>query len=145
MEAPDRWLYEYSLVRYLPRPERGEFINIGLVMLCKRRKWLKGKVILNEEKLKLLNKAIDLSSLRQQVSIFERTDVPDPILPVEEKYRWLTAEKSACIRVSPSHPGLIMVEETSLNNSEERRNREEKAPEEILNSEFDRLFNNLVI
>lgn len=136
MEAPDKWLYEYCLIRYMPRPERGEFLNVGLLMMCKRQKWIKGKILLDAEKIKSFHKTADIESLEKQTSLFERSDVPQRDLPVEEKYRWLSAEKSACIRTSPSHPALIVTNnETSDSIS---RN------ELLLEEEFYRLFDSLV-
>lgn len=132
MAAPDDWLYEYAVVRFVPRPERGEFLNIGLVMMCKRRKWLKGMVMLDEERILQLFPGADLETLRRQSSLFEKKDVPQPDLPVEEKYRWLTAVKSASLRVSPSHPGLIS-------------HPDESSWEKSLQSEFERLFAELVM
>lgn len=132
MAAPDDWLYEYAVVRFVPRPERGEFLNIGLVMMCKRRKWLKGMVMLDEERILQLFPGADLETLRRQSSLFEKKDVPQPDLPVEEKYRWLTAVKSASLRVSPSHPGIVC-------------HPDESSWERSLQSEFERLFAELVM
>lgn len=39
-EKPEMHLYEYAVVRYMPRVEREEFVNVGLVMMCKRRRWI---------------------------------------------------------------------------------------------------------
>lgn len=136
-EAPDKWLYEYCIVRYLPRPERGEFVNIGLLMMCKRQKWLKGKILIDPDKLKALNPGLDLECLKTQTALFEKKDVPQRDIPVEEKYRWLAAEKSASIRVSPSHPGLILESQMDPELKE--------MPDLILESEFIRLFRLLVM
>ena len=128
----DKWLYEYFVVRYMPCPERGEFLNIGLVMMCKRQKWLKGLIWIDEEKLRTFHPNANISQLERQTSIFERKDVPGKDLPVEEKYRWLAAEKSASVRVSPSHPGLI--------------NPSEVVPDlALLDLEFERLLRTLVL
>ncbi|MCH5239907.1 MAG: DUF3037 domain-containing protein [Muribaculaceae bacterium] len=133
MEVPDRWLYEYCIVRYLPQAERGEFVNIGLLMMCKRQKWMKGRIFLNIEKIRSLHPDVDIDNLRLQASLFEKTDVPRKDLPVEEKYRWLSAEKSASIRVSPSHPAIV--DKESIVNQDS---------ETALLREFDRLFAELV-
>lgn len=132
-EAPDKWLYEYCVVRYMPRPQRGEFLNIGLVMMCKRQQWLKGLIWIDEEKLRAFDPQVNLQHLERQASIFEKKDVPSPGLPIEERYRWLAAEKSACLRVSPSHPGIICIPEGNPDTTMR------------LEEEFDRLFRNLVI
>lgn len=135
MGAPDEWLYEYAVVRFVPRPEREEFLNIGLVMMCKRRKWMRGLVVIDEEKLQALYPGADLDGLKYQSRLFEREDVPGGDLPVEEKYRWLTAVKSASLQVSQSHPAIVGPELTST----------ERPAMEILTEEFDRLFSILVL
>lgn len=105
-QAPDANLYEYAVVRYVPRVEREEFVNIGLIMMCKRRRWLKCEIRINEPRILALCPSADIGLLRRQVALFCRRDVPEPGLPVEETYRWLTAAKSAIIQTSQSHPGL---------------------------------------
>lgn len=106
LSAPDANLYEYAVIRYVPRVEREEFINIGLIMMCKRRRWLRCEILINETKILTLCPTADLPLLHRQVDLFRRRDVPDAGLPVEETYRWLTAAKSAILQTSPSHPGL---------------------------------------
>ena len=133
MKPADEWLYEYALVRFVPEPERGEFINIGLIMMNKRKKWLKGKILINPERIKYLNSSTDIDFLKNQAKIFEKSYVPDKNLPVEVKYRWLSAVKSASLRTSPSHPGIVNVDEE-----------DNKSYKEIMEEEFSRLFSLLV-
>lgn len=104
--APDANLYEYAVIRYVPRVEREEFINIGLIMMCKRRRWLRCELLINEARILAICPSADLGLLSRQASLFSRTDVPAPGLPVEETYRWLTAAKSAILQTSASHPGI---------------------------------------
>lgn len=104
--APDANLYEYAVIRYVPRVEREEFINIGLIMMCKRRRWLRCEIRIDESRLRALSPSADIGGLRRQAELFRRRDVPSPGLPVEETYRWLTAAKSAILQTSPSHPGI---------------------------------------
>lgn len=125
MEIPDDRLYEYAVLRYVPRVDRGEFINIGLVMMCKRRRWLRGAVRLDAGRLRAFDPRVSLDTLGRQAALFERSDVPSPSMPVEERYRWLTAVKSAVIQVSPSHPGIA-------------------PPGAEMETEFERLFADLV-
>lgn len=106
MSAPDANLYEYAVVRYVPRVEREEFVNIGLIMMCKRRRWLRSEIHIDEPRILSLCPQADLALLRRQVALFSRRDVPAPGLPVEETYRWLTAAKSAILQTSSSHPGI---------------------------------------
>ena len=108
---PENHLYEYAVVRYVPRVEREEFINIGLVMMCKRQKWLRVRLHLDEEKLRVFASPASREEIETQLGTFRRlaegTDRQDPMasLPVEERFRWLTAEKSASIATSRPHPG----------------------------------------
>lgn len=132
MAIPDEFLYEYAVVRYVPRVDREEFINIGLVMMCKRRRWLRGEIRLNEKRTIAFDPLADLDSLTRHASLFMRTDVPAPGLPVEERYRWLTAVKSAVLQVSPSHPGIIAEREG------------DKGGDDLLDNEFERLIAALV-
>lgn len=138
MAAPDNWLYEYAVVRFVPRVHREEFINIGLIMMNKRHRWLKGKILIDENKVKALCPHSDMDMLKNQCRIFESSDVPAPELPVEEKYRWLAAVKSAVIQVGPSHPGIIA-----------RHIIAQEAPDfdfqSLLDNEFNRLFAELVL
>lgn len=137
MATTDERLYEYAVVRYVPRVDREEFVNIGLLMMCKRCKWLKGEICLDEHRLRAFDPRVDMESLRAQASIFMRDDVPSSEIPVEERYRWLTAVKSAVLQVSPSHPGVIPA----------RLNAETGQPQSAVSgmvSEFERLFRELV-
>ena len=136
MSIPDEFLYEYAVVRYVPRVDREEFINIGLIMMCKRRRWLRGDIRLNETRIKAFAPTADLKFIANQASIFMRDDIPSPDIPVEERYRWLAATKSAVLQVSPSHPGLLPEYEDGVKNS--------LTPFERLNNEFERLFNELI-
>lgn len=134
MAAPDDILYEYAVIRFVPRVDREEFINVGLIMMNKRRKWMKASVIIDEERVKSLFPNVDIDCLKNQSRLFEMTDVPDSQIPVEEKYRWLTAVKSACLQVSASHPGLLAIETYDA----------ESLPA-LMEEEFSRLFSLLIL
>ena len=127
----EKLIYEYCLLRYVPDIERGEFINVGLMMMCKRRRWLRTALRIDEERALALAPECDLVRLRTQLGVFTRSDVPEAGLPVEERYRWMGAVKSAIIQTSPSHPGLLL-----LSDGDDVRKR--------LDVEFDRLFARLV-
>ena len=137
MAIPDNHLYEYAIVRYVPRVDRGEFINIGLIMMCKRLKWLRGEIYLNEERICALDPRTNIEMLSSQASIFKRDNVPSKDIPIEERYRWLTAVKSAVLQVSPSHPGVLVPENISQSGKDELIKN--------LDREFDRLFRDLIL
>lgn len=109
---PDTNLYEYAVVRYVPRPEREEFINVGLAMMCKRRRWLRLEIHIDPVRLRALGAVHTPDELGLQLDAFravaagERGAGPIATYPVEERFRWLTAVKSSCIATSRPHPGL---------------------------------------
>ena len=143
MAIPDERLYEYAVVRYVPRVDREEFVNIGLIMMSKRCKWLRGEIWIDENRLRAFDPMVDPEFLRSQASVFSRDDVPSPHIPVEERYRWLSAVKSAVLQVSPSHPGIIA--ETAFFSSDPKLNcKQVENSIAGLNYEFDRLFRELV-
>lgn len=106
------YLYEYSVIRYVPAVERDEFINIGLIMMCKKQKWIRIESFLPQEKIRLFRSELSCESLANQLRSFtlianaDTVGGPIAALPVEERFRWLTAAKSACLQTSRPHPGL---------------------------------------
>lgn len=109
VDAPDANLYEYAVIRYVPKVEREEFINIGLIMMCKRRRWLRAELRIDDTRILAMCPTADLTLLNEQSKIFTCRDVLGSEVPVEETYRWLTAAKSAVLQTSPSHPGISIL------------------------------------
>ena len=64
---PERYLYEYAVIRVVPRVEREEFINVGIILFSKRKKFLRAKYVLHEEKLRMLFPEIDIEIGRAHV------------------------------------------------------------------------------
>lgn len=133
METTPPLIYEYSLLRYVPDIERGEYINIGLMMMCKRQRWLKVRTYLDRERILPFDPDCDFNRIRRQLEVFESCRAPGSDLPVEERYRWMASTKSAIIQTSPSHPGIIV-----------RTGIDKESPVAALDSLFDCLFNRLV-
>lgn len=102
-------IYEYSVVRYVPDIERGEFVNVGLIMMCKRFRWIRIQLNVDRDRINNCFPGADLTCLENQLKAFDGADIPDPSLPVEERYRWMVAAKSAIIQCSPSHPGIMIL------------------------------------
>lgn len=109
---PEMQLYEYAIIRILPCAERGEFVNVGLAMMCKRRKWLRVAISINRSRLSEIARGIDTTAMENQLRSFELVASgsaqggPLAELTVEERFRWLTAMRSASLRTSRPHPGL---------------------------------------
>lgn len=122
-------VYEYAVIRFVPRVERGEFINIGLLLFCKQKRNLRGQYYLDHEKLACFRTEIDLDVLEKHIMAFiaiaeaEAKASPINSFDAAERFRWLAATKSSCIQVSPTHCGLT----------------------EDVNQTFDQLFDELVL
>lgn len=103
-------LYEYAVVRYMPRVEREEFVNVGLVMMCKRRRWIRVGMKLDAAKIAALCPCTDMDNAAAQLDAFrivaEGKAPYTSGLEVHERFRWLTAVRSACVTTSRPHPGI---------------------------------------
>lgn len=108
----DKHLYEYAVIRVVPRVEREEFINVGVILFSKRAKYIKMIYTIDEERLQFFSKEIDLeyvmSSLEAFAKIVNGAKEGSAIasLDIAERFRWLTAVKSASIQTSRPHPGF---------------------------------------
>ena len=108
----DKHLYEYAVIRVVPRVEREEFINVGLIMFSKRAKFLKTRYIINEGKLGLFSTELDMESLRDNLAAFDRicSGAKDggviASFDMIERFRWLVAVRSTSIQTSPSRMGF---------------------------------------
>ncbi len=108
----DKHLYEYAVVRYVPRVEREEFINVGLVMMCKRHRWLRIAIHPDFNKIAAFAPQHTPQEISNQlnglVKVAEGHSSGGTIgaLDVTERFRWLAAVRSACIQTSRPHPGL---------------------------------------
>jgi hypothetical protein len=105
-------LFEYAVIRVVPRVEREEFLNVGVMLFCKPQNFLQMRYTLNEQKLAIFCKSLDLEELKQNLSAFERIcrggkdggDIGK--LSQAERFRWLTATRSTVVQASKVHPGL---------------------------------------
>jgi len=108
----EKHLFEYAVLRVVPRVEREEFINVGVVLYCKEEKYLNMLYHLREECLLSFSAISDLTELKENLSAFEKICVGNPSggpiasLPLAERFRWLTATRSTVIQSSKVHPGL---------------------------------------
>lgn len=105
-------LYEYAVIRVVPVVEREEFINVGIILLCKRQKFLRVLMDINEARIKALCGQVDMDQLQENLDAFSKITEGKkgcgPIAEMDEtsRFRWLTAVKSASIQTSRPHPGL---------------------------------------
>lgn len=109
---PGKYLYEYAVIRIVPRVEREEFFNIGLILFSKEAKYLKAKYFLNEAKLQVFPSELDKETLLENLTLFDKicegskTGGTIASLEIPERFRWLTAVRSTSIQTSRPHPGF---------------------------------------
>lgn len=107
-------LFEYAVIRVVPRVEREEFLNVGVILLCAKQKFLKARIEFKEDRLKALCTEVDTEALRHHILSFERISNggkqggPIGLLPIAERFRWLTATRSTMVQTSKVHPGLCI-------------------------------------
>lgn len=108
---PEKHLFEYAVLRVVPRVEREEFLNVGVIVYCRAQGFLQTRFELPEARLRALAPALDLAELTARLRAFERICQGRPAggtigqLPLAERFRWLTATRSTVVQTSPVHPG----------------------------------------
>ena len=126
--GPDQ--FAYAILRVVPRVERGEQLNAGVVLFCRRRGFLAARVELDERRLAALAPDADAAAVRTHLEALARIAAGDPAggsvaaLEPSERFGWLVAPSSTIIQPSPVHTGLCDDPETML----ERLVRELVAP-----------------
>ncbi len=104
--------FEWSLIRVVPRIERGEFVNAGAIVYCQALGFLQAAVELSEDRLRALDWEVDLDLVRRHLAAVSdlcagSTDLPTSVARSPgERFRWLTAPRSTIIQTSPIHTGL---------------------------------------
>lgn len=104
-------LYEYAVIRFVPKVEREEFFNIGLVMFSKKHKYIRIGFSICPKKFELMNCKVDFEALQQNLESFEKVanGAKDggeiAHLEIPERFRWLTAVRSSVVQTSRPHPG----------------------------------------
>jgi hypothetical protein len=104
--------FDYAIVRVVPRVEREEFVNAGVILFCLERDFLAAKVELDEPLVRALWPEADVELLRQHLAAIPRicAGSPDagPVarLTLRERFHWLVSPRSTVIQVSPVHAGL---------------------------------------
>jgi len=104
--------FDYATIRVVPRVEREEFINAGIIVFCLEKKFLAARIHLDEARLKALWPTIDLDLVREHLEAIPRICAGDPAagpiakLSQRERFHWLIAPRSTMIQPSPVHTGL---------------------------------------
>lgn len=109
---PERYSFDYAIVRLVPRVERGECVNVGVILSCRALRFLAARVEVDPARLAALAPDIDLAPIEEHLALIPRLCAGDaaagPIgrLSQPERFHWLVAPRSTVIQVSPAHSGL---------------------------------------
>ncbi len=105
-------VFEYAIIRVVPKVEREEFVNVGVILYCGPLKFLKTKIEVNAARITAFCKDIELAEVQQYIQTFEQISAggkgsgPIGELSMAERFRWLTATRSSIIQTSKVHPGI---------------------------------------
>lgn len=112
--------FDYATIRVVPRVDREEFVNAGVVVFCLEKKFLGARVHVDKARLLALWPEIDVDLVRQRLRAFPRicsgecTGGPIARLPRRQRFHWLVAPRSTIIQLSPVHSGLCESPEAIL-------------------------------
>ena len=112
MSDPPPNAFQYAIVRVIPRIERGECLNAGVILLCRPRRFLAARIVLDEARLAALAPGLDPATIRPHLDAIERIGAGDPAagpiarLGTAERFHWLVAPSSTMIQPSEVHTGL---------------------------------------
>jgi DUF3037 family protein len=103
--------YSYAIVRVVPRVERGEFLNVGVVLFSREVAFLGARFELDEARLRALAPEVDVATVQRHLRTFQAIcegaaeGGPIAALPEPERFHWLVAPRSTMIQTSPVHVG----------------------------------------
>ena len=107
----DHYSYDYAVFRVVPRVEREEFVNVGVIVSCPAKDFLEARLEIDEQRLSALDSSLDLESIRTHLAtipvICAGGEQAGPIgrLSQRERFHWLVAPRSTIIQTSPVHTG----------------------------------------
>ena len=109
---PDLKSFDYAVIRVVPRVEREEFVNAGVILFCPTCPYLGARIALDRERLTALDPTVDLVEVERVLALIphicegDRTAGPIAELPLSGRFHWLVAPRSTVIQPSPVHTGL---------------------------------------
>jgi len=107
----DHYTYDYAIIRVIPRVEREEFVNVGVIVSCPAKGFLEARIQLDEQRLLALDATLDIATVRDHLAAIPTICVggeqagPIGQLSQRERFRWLVAPRSTTIQTSPVHTG----------------------------------------
>ncbi len=116
----EKLLFEYAIIRLVPKVEREEFFNVGVVLYCAKQKFLKAKIHIDGLKLSAFNTELDMIDLEKHLKAFveicegKKLESPIANLDAPSRFRWLTATRSTVVQCSKVHPGFCIHADDTL-------------------------------
>ncbi len=116
----EKHLYEYAVVRVVPRVEREEFINVGVILYCPSLRFLKVLSEVDSQRLYALTRTLSPEEVREYLRAFDHICQGGKLggaigqLPLASRFRWLTAVRSSVMQTSRVHPGFCADPEAAL-------------------------------
>jgi hypothetical protein len=110
----EKHLFEYAVIRVMPRVEREEFLNVGVIVYCSAQGFLQTMFELDEERLRAFSGDLDITELGERLWAFKQICAGAAEggtigkLPIASRFRWLTSPRSTVLQTSPVHPGLCV-------------------------------------
>ncbi len=114
-------LFEYAVIRVVPRPEREEFLNVGVIVFCAGLSFLQMKFLIDDERMRVFCNGLDVPDLKSHLEAFQRIclgeekNSPISRLDAASRFRWLTATRSTVVQTSKVHPGFTADPAATLN------------------------------
>ena len=107
----DHYFYDYSIIRVVPKVEREEFLNVGVIVFCHEKDFLDAEFFVDENKLKIFDASINISIVKKHLTAIadicsgknDSSEIRN--LSKREKFHWLTSPKSTIIQTSSVHSG----------------------------------------
>lgn len=109
---PKRLTYDYAIIRLVPKVERGECINVGVIVSCPAQGFLEARIVCDAQRLRVLDASLDIETVREHLMSIAtmctggKQAGPIAQLPQRERFHWLIAPRSTIIQTSPVHTGL---------------------------------------
>lgn len=108
----EKHVYEYAVIRIVPKVERLEFMNAGIIMFCKKQQYIRMQYFIDRNRLKAFSPETDIDEIENNLRSFEKISkgrkdgLAIAAQEPAERFRWLTAVRSSCIQTSQTHPGI---------------------------------------
>jgi hypothetical protein len=111
--------FEYAVLRVIPRVDRGETMNAGIVLYCRPRRYLGARLALDAGLLQALDPEADVPGVQRALAAMEQVCGPDGAGPaagqdIGRRFRWLTAPRSTVVQAGPVHTGLTRDPEAEI-------------------------------